>query len=155
LGVFAATAVLLFLSSAAPSIFAQAGRIVRAKDFKHAEFYEKTGADRGQTNQLRGLILGVEADFLSSDLVAFKQMRLESYDPQGRTNLVAQAPHCWFDQRKRIASSPGRLEVRGAEDRLFIEGNEGFLFRMTNSSLVLSNRVRTVIRQDLVRSATP
>jgi hypothetical protein len=34
-----------------------------------------------------------------------------------------------------------------------VEGNEGFQVRMTNSTLTVSNRVRTVIRQHAVNRA--
>ena len=75
-------------------------------------------------------------------------MRLEHYQFDGRTNVVALAPECLFDNEARIAWSTGRLEVVGMNGVLRIVGNEGFLVNMTNSALVVSNRVRTVLRQE-------
>jgi hypothetical protein len=54
-----------------------------------------------------------------------------------------------------VAYSTGRLEVVAADGLLRIEGNEGFLVQLTNSTLHVSNRVRTVIHGVALKLPTP
>ncbi|PYJ00047.1 MAG: hypothetical protein DME25_21605 [Verrucomicrobia bacterium] len=88
------------------------------------------------------------AQYITNDTWRLTQMRLEHFQFDGQTNLVAQAPQCLFDEETRVAWSTGRLEIVGLHGALFVEGNEGFEARMTNSTLTISNRVRTVLRQE-------
>ena len=126
----------------------QLSRRFKARDVKFPEFYENQMTGRSQTNRLKGLLMGAEGQYLSNEVFLVTQMRLEHYQPDGRTNVVAKAPQCLFDNEARVAWSTGRLEVIGINGGLTIEGNEGFQVSMTNSALVVSNRVRTVLRQD-------
>ena len=41
------------------------------------------------------------------------------------------------------------------EGALFIHGYAGFEVRMTNSTMFLSNRVRTTIRSELLKTSRP
>ena len=126
----------------------QLSRYAKGKDVKFPQFYETPMTGRSQTNRLKGLLMGAEGQYLSNEVVLVTKMRLEHYQPDGRTNVVALAPQCFFDNEARLAWSTGRLEVIGINGALRIEGNQGFQVSMTNSSLVVSNRVRTVIRQE-------
>jgi hypothetical protein len=71
------------------------------------------------------------------------------------TNLVALAPACFLDTSNRLVLSTGRLELLGLQRRLTVKGDEGFLFYLTNSTLIVSNHVRTYIHPELLRSAAP
>jgi len=126
----------------------QLTRQLKARDVKFPEFYENPMMGKSQTNKLKGLLMGAEGQYLSNELFLVTQMRLEHYQPDGRTNVVAKAPQCIFDNEARLAWSTGRLEVIGVNGGLRIEGNEGFQVQMTNSSLIVSNRVRTVLHQE-------
>ena len=75
-------------------------------------------------------------------------MQLEHYELDGKTNLIARAPECLFDMETRIAWSTGRLEIVAMSGAMRVEGNHGFQVQMTNSVLIISNRVRTVIERD-------
>jgi hypothetical protein len=52
-----------------------------------------------------------------------------------------------------VAWSTGRLEIVGLGGALVMEGRHGFQARMTNATLTVSNRVRTVIRGEWLKSA--
>jgi hypothetical protein len=134
---------------------AQLGNMVFKGGFKAPEYYETLPTGRSQTNRLRGLLMGAEGSPVSNEVVRVKQMHIEHYQLDGQTNLVARAPECFFDARSKVAWSTGRLEIVGMSGTMFVEGNEGFQVRMTNSTLTISNRVRTVLRQGLVKAAKP
>ena len=121
------------------------------RGFKNLEFYEGGGAT--QTHRLKSLISGAEARPLGSNWWV-SQMKIEAYDPDGRTNLIARAPECLFEPRLQIASSTGRLELAASDGRFFVEG-QGFLCRRTNLYLIISNQVRTVIHHQLFPSTSP
>jgi hypothetical protein len=97
--------------------------------------------------------MAAQGQYLSNDLVLLTTMHLEHYQLDGRTNLVARAPECFFDIESRVASSTGSLEIVGLGGAFVVHGQQGFEVRMTNSTLTLSNRVRTVIRQDMLNAS--
>jgi hypothetical protein len=133
------------------AVWAQVGGLDVIRGFKNLEFYEEGGTTR--TNRLKSLISGAEARPLGSNWWV-SRMKIEAYDPDGRTNLVAWAPECLFDPRSQVASSTGRLELTASDGRFFVEG-QGFLCRRTNFHLIISNRVRTVIHHQLFSSTPP
>jgi hypothetical protein len=133
-------------------VWAQGGRLEVMRDFKHFDYYVQAGT--GQTNRLKSLVSGAEARPASSNRWWVTRMKIESWEPDGRTNLVARAPECLLDPRTQVASSTGRLEVAASEGRLFIEG-EGFWCCTTNRHIIISNRVRTTISHELLKSTTP
>jgi hypothetical protein len=123
----------------------------KIKNFKFPERYESEGPN--QTNRLKGLLMAAQGQYLSNDLVLLHTMQLEHYQPDGRTNMVARAPECFFDIESRVAFSTGALEIVGLGGAFVVHGQRGFEVRMTNSTLTLSNRVRTVIRQDMINAS--
>jgi hypothetical protein len=100
------------------------------------------------------LILG-EGEYLPGGLVLGKVMQLEQYTPEGRTNLVARAPECLFDPAAHLAWSTGRLEIVAMDGRFVLATRHGFQANLTNTTLTLSNRVRTVLQQNLMQFAPP
>jgi len=116
------------------------------------EYYEAAGAS--QTNRLKSLVTGAEAVPATGNVWLLKQMKIESYEPAGRTNFTGRAPECRADLDTRVASSTGRLELAMAQGRLSLEG-VGFWCCITNNHLIVSNRVRTLIHHTLLQSATP
>jgi hypothetical protein len=134
---------------------AQFGGKSRAKDFK-LEFYEASERKLSITNRTRSFIAGAEGLYLTNNLVQLTSTRLENYAPGGAvTNLVALAPECFLDTSNRLVSSTGRLELLGLQRRLTVKGDEGFLFSLSNSTLIVSNHVRTYIHPELLRPASP
>lgn len=150
-----AQAILVVLGLAAVAwATAQSAYVKRIRDFRMPEFYEASAA--GESPRLKSLLTGTEAQPVDSRgrLVALTGMRLENYLPDGRTNLVAQAPGCLLDVLDRTVCSTGWLEVSLAQGQLFIEG-QGFFLQVTNLHFIISNRVRTVIRPELVQRVQP
>jgi hypothetical protein len=98
-------------------------------------------------NRLKSMLTGEEAKPDLSGRVQIKKFRLETYRDDGQLDLVAEAPECTFDLATRTVSSAGELRAFTADERFSITG-QGFRFAQTNSSLVISNRVRTLIRRD-------
>ena len=142
---FTAASLLILVVLALRAQFSAGGKI---SGFRLPEFYESAP---GQTNRaLKTLITGAEAEPRAAGLWAVDQMAIQTREEDGRTNLIAKAPQCEVDLNRRIVWSTGRLEVTTADGRFFTEGNEGFFCRLTNVSLTISNRVRTIIRRDLV-----
>ena len=132
--------------------WAQFGNAGVARGFKVPEFYDQ---EPGQTNRpLKTLITGAEAQPNAAGSWAVKQMEIETYERSGDTNIIARAPECAVDPAKRVVWSTGRLEVKAANGQFLTEGNEGFFCRMSNTVLVLSNRVRTTINRQLVQPRT-
>jgi hypothetical protein len=149
---FCLSVCILFLASSLPG---QLGRSWNMKGVKYAEFYEDLSTGRRQTNRLKGLLKGAEGQLLSNEVLLIQQMQLDYYHLNGQTNMVATAPLCLFDYGTRVAWSTGRLDLVGLEGAVRLRGYQGFEVRMTNNTMILSNRVRTVIRRELLKQQTP
>lgn len=114
------------------------------KNFNIPDYY--TGS-----NQKRSVMTGAQAIPQSATQVLIKGLHIETYDRAGATNLIVEAPQCQFDYSSRNAWSSGPLMVRDAQGRFTLEGQNGFLWRQTNSYLNVSNKVRTTIRKDMLK----
>lgn len=150
-GRVAAAMVCMVVLALAPLAWAQMARPGVVKGFKLPEFYEPVPG-KIPANRLKTLIMGAEAEPLSRDLVAVKGMRLETYQVDRHTNVIATAPQCWVDLERRHVWSAGRLELETGDGRLSMSGSNGFYCQMTNFSMVISNHVRTVIHHAMFGS---
>lgn len=103
------------------------------------------------SNQKRSVMTGAQAIPQSATQVLIKGLHIETYDKAGATNLIVEAPECQFDYGSKNAWSSGPLKVRDAQGRFTLEGQNGFLWRQTNSYLNVSNKVRTTIRKDMLK----
>lgn len=130
---------------------AQVNRSARGRNIAFPEYFERAVRAGQQTNQLKGKLTLGEGEYLPNGLVLGKVMHLEQYTPEGRTNLVARAPECLFNPSTRAAWSTGRLEILAMDGRFAMAGNQGFEASLTNTSLTISNRVRTVLKQSLMK----
>lgn len=101
----------------------------------------------GYPNQskLRTLVQGSSVTPLGTNLYRVKNVHIESFTLAGEPEAIVDAPDCVYDHRTRIASSDGPIKARSADGQMKIEGT-GFMLTMTNKSLLISNNVRTVIR---------
>jgi hypothetical protein len=122
---------------------------------KYPEYYPIMPGTGTQTNRLRGLFFGQDWQHLSNKVFRVNGMRIEHYELTGGTNLVAVAPECLFDAEARVAWSTGRLEIVGQDGAVTLQGSRGFFTRMADSTLTISNRVKTAIRRDLAGSFAP
>ena len=125
---------------AAIKIPAQSNIVSHANDFTSVEYYPPPNQQ-----QMKSRLSGAEAQPLSGGLLAIKELKLEMFKPNGDPEIIVNAPNCIYNQFDGTASSPGRLEVQTGEGRIRIEG-EGFSWRQSDSSLTISNQVRTVIK---------
>jgi len=135
---------------------AQISKFMRTTNFSFADYYEGSARGPGlRTNQLKSQLRGDSGRYLSNDLVSVTLARFEFYPPEGKgTNLVALTPHCIFDRGTRELSSTNSLRLFANDGQLYLEGNSGFLYQMTNNTFYVSNRVRTVIEQSLMQPLT-
>lgn len=144
-------AVIALLGLLPSFIEAQINRTARGRNIVFPEYFEKAVVSGQQTNQLKGRLTLAEGEYLTNGLILGKVMQLDQYTPEGRTNLVARAPECLFSPTTRAAWSTGRLEILAMDGQFTMVGNEGFEASLTNSTLTVSNRVRTVFKQSLMK----
>jgi hypothetical protein len=85
-----------------------------------------------------------EAQPLAGGLLAIKQLRLEDFDVDGKTNYIAEAPDCVYDTVNGTANSAGVLHMQSGDGKIRVEG-EGFLWQQNAQSLTISNRVHTIL----------
>jgi len=138
----------MMFAVAAPLV-AQIQQGFKSTAWKFPEYYEVPLVGKSRSFPLKGLISGVQGQHLSNSIYLVTGMRLEHYDLDGATNLLARAPECLFNMDTHMAWSTGRLEIVGMGGALTIKGNQGFQASLSNSTLTVSNRVRTIIHQDL------
>ena len=129
--------VILFL--AARDSRAQSNTVSHASDFTSVEYYAAPNQQ-----QMKSRLSGAEAQPLPGGLLAIKQLKLETFELNGRPEIVVSAPECIYDQLNGTASSPGRLQVQTGDGKIRVAG-EGFLWRQSDSFLTISNRVSTVL----------
>ena len=118
--------------------------VVLKKGFKIPDYYP---AKPGETNKLRSILMGDEARPQFGGQTPIKGLKLILFNTDGETNMVAQAEECIFDQSSQIATSEGVLRFNSGDGRLEMRG-VGFLWRQTNSTVVISNKVHTKIQQN-------
>ncbi len=81
-----------------------------------------------------------------------KQAKLETFAKTGELETTTSAPECVFDTVNKVLSSAGSVQMQTADGKFFIQG-EGFLAREAskgNYTVVISNKVETTIRKDLI-----
>ncbi len=129
-----------------PAVRAQTNSSVGLiRDFKYPE-YDKL-------NHLKSLLSGKTAKQVSNDRVSINELHLETYNVEGKIELIVEAPQCELDTKNRVAWSSGRMQSRSGDNRFAIEG-EGFEWRQADTHLVISNQVHTTLHQELFKSST-
>ena len=119
---------------------AQSNIVSHANDFTSVEYYPAPNQ-----RQMKSRLSGEEAQPLAGGLLAIKQLKLETFKPDGKPEFIVKAPECIYNQLDGTASSSGRLELQTGDERFRTEG-EGFLWRQNDSFLTISNQPRTVIK---------
>lgn len=118
------------------------------QDFTSVEYYGPP-----HPTQMKTRLAGAEAEPLENGLIAFKQLKLETFDVNGRTQFTANAPDCVYDTQNNAASSSGHLQMASGDGKIRIEG-DGFLWRRSDSLLTISNNVKTLIASIVLAAAT-
>ncbi len=110
------------------------------RGFTWPEFYPPP-----HETQLRFVLKGAEAVPQAEGRYLIKQVALEKFQTSGVREFLIETPECVFNSETREVNSTATLRVQFEDPRFTMEG-EGFLWRQTNASLVVSNRVRTSLR---------
>ena len=109
--------------------------------FSAPEWYPPPNQDRKKS-----LLSGQEGVPQPDGSIRFKMLKIETFRLNGEKELIAEAPECFYFPSTKQVSSSGLLQVRNGDNTFFIEGS-GFLFVQTNTSLVISNNVHTILHQ--------
>jgi hypothetical protein len=130
---------------------AQTSSIGIASDFSTSEYF-----DPPHENQAKLIITGAEAQMQSGGRYLIRKLKLETFRENGQRELTVEAPECLYDSGQRLASSGGHLQVETGDGRFRVEG-DGFLcvLKPDQSSLTISNRVRTIIRESPPTKSKP
>jgi hypothetical protein len=111
-----------------------------ANNFTTIEYY-----DAPHQQQMKSRLSGAEAQPQPGGLLLIKQLKLETFDVEGKREIIVTAPECIYDTLKATASSPGHLVVQTGNGNFRVEG-DGFLWRQSDEFLTISNHVSTVIQ---------
>ena len=112
--------------------------------FKSSEYY-----DPPHETQMKSMLEGAQAQLQSEGRLLVTRAQYRTFRVNGEGELAVEAPECLYDKDQGSISSPGPLQVQTADGKFSIEG-EGFLYQQTNSILLVSNRVHTIIYPKLV-----
>jgi hypothetical protein len=132
-----AAGVVLFF--AIPNGRTQQNGVQHASDFTSVEYFEPP-----HQQQMKSRLSGAEAQPQAGGLLVIKQLKLETFNMNGKPEMIVNAPECVYDTFNRVASSPGHLKAQTGDGKFRVEG-DGFLWRQNDSLLIISNRVQTVI----------
>ena len=112
------------------------------KRIKYPEYDRATG-------RIKSLLTGDTAVQVEGGLMLITGMRLETYQYDGASrnvDLIIEAPECLFSFRTHVASSDGLMTLHRADGDASLSGR-GFEWRQRESTLTISNNVRTVTRE--------
>jgi hypothetical protein len=117
-----------------------------ASGFNSVEYYPAPHAQ-----DIKRLFSGEEAEPEAGGMLLVKKVKIEMFDLNGKLQLSAEAPECTYDPINNVADSPEKVHIRTGDNALQIDG-EGFLWRQSDSLLIISNQVHTVIdRTDAIK----
>ena len=129
----------MILFFAIPNGRTQPNGVQHASDFTSVEYFEPP-----HQQQMKSRLSGAEAQPQAGGLLVIKQLKLETFDVNGKPEIIVNAPECVYDTLNGVASSPGHLQMQTGDGKFRVEG-EGFLWRQNDSFLTISNNVHTVI----------
>jgi len=135
---FSALAVVSFFL-AASGVRSQSLPLGYATNFSSVAYFEPPNEQ-----QVKMKLSGAEASPLPGTLFDLKKMRVEKFASDGKLEAVVEAPRCTYAPLDGVANSAGHLELKSGDGKFRVEG-DGFLWQQNESSLVISNHVRTVI----------
>lgn len=104
--------------------------------------------------QVKIRLSGAEASPLPGTLFDLKKMKVEKFGADGKLEAVVLAPRCIYAPLDGVATSAGHLELQSGDGKFRVEG-DGFLWVQNDSSLVISNHVRSVIKAGTLKFLAP
>jgi lipopolysaccharide export system protein LptA len=146
-----AALLLAALAAAPPAASGQQTVMGRVKNFSVSPDYY----DPPHQAQAKSLLQGAEAvPMAGGQQVQITQARLRTFREDGAEEMLVVAPECLYESRSRSVRSAGPLEVQTADGKFSLQG-EGFSWQQTNSTLVISNQVRTRVHPSLLQRGEP
>jgi lipopolysaccharide export system protein LptA len=137
---------LLFILSMLLELPAPAQTFGAMKGFKLAEPYGPPFEKQTKTLLGAGKALPTTGGAYLSDGVT-----LQAFTETNTPQFVVRAQYCFYSSTNHSVNSAGPLQMQTADGKFMIEG-EGFFWLQTNSSLIISNNVHTLIQADLLQS---
>ena len=137
------------LFAAVPNGRAQQNGPQHASNFTSTEYYEPP-----HQRQIKSVLSGAEALPQPGGQLIIKQLKLETFDLDGKLEIIILAPECIYDTLKGVANSPGHLQLRTGDGKILTEG-DGFLWRQSEQLLTISNHVSTVIESGATMNIKP
>lgn len=133
----------MILIFAIPNGHTQPDGIQHASDFTSVEYFEPP-----HQQQMKSRLSGAEAQPQAGGLLVIQQLRLETFNMNGKPELIVSAPECVYDTFNHVANSSGHLKAQTGDGKFRVEG-DGFLWRQNDSFLTISNHVHTVIESTM------
>lgn len=128
------------------AIIAQPGwaqPVISGQSLKFTEYY-----DAPHETQMKSLLEGDRAQRLPDGRIQVTGAKRRTFRENGESEFTVEAPECLYDPVQRALSSSGPLRLQTGDGKFAIEG-EGFLWQQTNSTLLVSNRVHTILHPEL------
>lgn len=135
------TALLAIISFAGHTARAQLPGSILANNFTTTEYY----TNLTQPPQIKTRVKGKRAEPQSEGKYLLKELRIETFHPDGTPEVIIEAPECVYDYSSRTANSAGPLRMRTGDGQFTLSG-VGFLWQPGEPNLIISNRVDTLIR---------
>ncbi|HEV2207766.1 MAG TPA: hypothetical protein VG167_03275 [Verrucomicrobiae bacterium] len=102
--------------------------------------------------QVKSLLKGERARPMTNGLTLVLGADLLLFRTNGEPELSVHAPQCFYNDKAKTAASAGPMQAQTADGKFSISG-DGFLWKQTNSSLVVSNHVHSIVHPDLLTGA--
>jgi len=128
------------------AVGAKAQQLGTMKGFKAAANFDPPDQTR-----IKSLLQAAEARPLPNGQYLLTDVTLQSYLKTGEAEYVIKAPECLYDNRAKSARSAGPVRLQTADAKFSLEG-QGFRWLQERSSLVISNRVHTVVEPGALES---
>jgi len=114
---------------------------------KYTQYY-----DAPNETQLNLLLEGI-GQLLPDGRVQVNNAKCRTFRRNGEGEMNVETPFCFYDRKQRSVSSSGPFHMQTADGKFSIDG-EGFLWLQTNSTLLVSNRVHTIVHPEQLGSQT-
>lgn len=128
---------------------AQQVPVGHATDFTSSTYFEPP-----HEQQVKLKLSGAEALPLPGGLQDIRQLKIETFEVTGKTEMIVRAPQCNFALLDGVANSAGHMELQSGDGKFRVEG-DGFLWRQNDQLLIISNNVHTVIKSGVLQFSPP
>ena len=128
---------------------AQQVPVGHATDFVSSTYFEPPNEQ-----QVKLKLSGAEALPLPGGVQDIRQLKIETFEVTGKTEMIVRAPQCNFSLLDGVANSTGHMELQSGDGKFHVEG-DGFLWRQNDQLLIISNNVHTVIKSGVLQFSPP